>query len=295
MRGEINMITVREAKEFGTIPKDYHEIVDDKCKCGADYLISKNRKTIMCSDERCVIKNAYRASEMLNLLGVKGMGFSYCYRMLVQNRFASHIGILVAPAQNHPSELGASDREFNRRQIERALAEPVNFRTMVSKLAIPGLKEQALTVFKGVNSYEDYWNKVKGIKGENPLWSFVGQKMGSYGDLSIGIVRTLVEYDTDIQIAEKVFNIIPDSKKEYKIAVTGRIEREGNMTRDQFESYLRELGKGQVTVRINKALASVDYVVADYPSNSLTYNTGKSRGVLITSDKFCDIIRGEVV
>lgn len=286
------MISVREAKDFGVIPKEYENVIKDKCICGADYFISRNRKTLMCSDERCDIKNAYRGAEMLSLLGVKGMGFSYCYTLLKQNKFKSHIGILIATPDLHPNSVGYSTREFNCRQIQNALSEPVSFRTMVSKLAIPGLKENALNIFKGIDSHSEYMKAMmKFERAQRPLQSFVSSALGSYGDLADTITNTLIEYDLDIKIAEKVFNIIPDSNKEYKIAITGRIELEGNFTRTEFESHLREIGKGQISVRINKALASVDYVVCDSPSNSLTYNTGKQRNILITSKEFCDIVR----
>ena len=49
-----DFVSVDEAKYLGYIPKEFHDIVDSKCKCGSDRITNKSGSSIMCCNPRCI-------------------------------------------------------------------------------------------------------------------------------------------------------------------------------------------------------------------------------------------------
>lgn len=281
---------VSKAKEQTLfLPEAFHKYVPDKCVCGAPLALSHTRKVLRCTDVKCPTKGAHRMSEMLENFGVKGFGVGFCTKMLNENKnWESHLDLWNAKEQNFPLNISFEVMQDALAQLDLAKKKPMTVKEFISRLALPNLKTNSMKIFTGV---DDFMVLAKELTTLDDLWNFVCDGLETDGLTAESVYLTLSMYWADIIKIYNNFTIIPDVKTEYKIAITGDIWREADVSRDEFGDYVKSITNGKVGVHICKALASVDYVIADNVSKSRTYLAGESRKVLITSKEFCDKLR----
>lgn len=273
---------ITEAKEKGLIPKAWHNVFPDKCRCGEIYVISENLKTTSCPDPRCYIKVADRMADTLANLGIKGYGFSFCYKYVTHNQCRSHLDIFHKfGAEYMPN--GRVDKTlvsemYHTLKIKRTFAQAV------ALCEIPRLKNNAMKLFRRI---DDFNHLREEVISRNSVLSFCQETFGP-GETSVQATEVIGNFATELNVISKLFNLIPAVKKEFHIAITGSLDF---FTRDEYIDFINNLGKGVIGVRVSKALSSVTYVIADSPSSSNTYLAGESRGIILTANEFANLVK----
>lgn len=285
---------ITKAKEIGKIPPEFHDSFPDYCSepgCRTPLEISENRKRVWCPNIRCMTKVAHRMTDMLVNFGIKDMGFAYCHDMVRQNKYKSHVSILVADLAQHPTNVSAHIATRNIENIRKVFEKVYMYKNLISMIALPGLGVTAQNIFQGISSYEQYVSVLQNYR--NNVFEFVSARTNGHIKSS-EYARTLLEFDAELRVLSNIFKIRPDAKQTVNIAVTGGISKIGRMSRDEFGELINGLAQGVYEFRIGKALASAKWVVADSPSNSTTYEAGLERGILITSEELVNKIKEEV-
>lgn len=305
---------VLEAKKSGLIPNEYWDVVPDTCPdCGKPLSITYNRKTLLCDNPYCDVKIIKRMAEMLSNFGIKGTGESYCeqlfyriwdyreelikkgedYRYIKEDRFGiSPLEIFKLPLNEYSKVYNSAVREYKFNCIQSVLSKKYLFTDVVAKCALPGLKVNANKLFYGCESFEDFYNKTNKLQ---ELESYVN-RIYNYGDLADNMIMTIKMYLPDFIYMDKLFKYKKLPKETIKIAITGEINKIGNMSRDVFVSNMINLSEGTINIVNSKALASVSYIIADSNNGSRTYNSGLSRQqsegrkLIYTSEEFREII-----
>lgn len=283
---------VSVAKAEGHLPLAYHKYVPDRCEwCGERIACNASFTMLNCSNVKCNRKLAFRMRDMLRNFGVKGMGVEYCQLIVDENNLTNHVKLFELEEADYPSKYWGNVNSENFKKVQDILNKPIEFKYLMKNLGITGMKENALKVFEDIADLEDLANAIS-YAGSIP--SFVYMQTGQDGQQGENYVRAITDFRDEIALAGSIFKIITPPKAEIKIAITGTIRKLGTMTRFEFIDYLNHLGEGLVKVRDSKAFASVEYTVADTPSNSKTYLAGTANGNLIDSKKMKEIVLEEV-
>ena len=102
-------ISVSQAKSSGIIPESFHNIFQDKCKCGSDFIISENLTQLQCCDPRCKIKMGHTLADILARFDCKNLGpatclsiMSECYDKL---KYKSPVEVLMMDIKDYPPVL----------------------------------------------------------------------------------------------------------------------------------------------------------------------------------------------
>lgn len=286
------MFTVLEAKDNGLIPYAWHNVIPNECECGTELNISDNLKTTLCPNVKCLHKVSNRASEMLQNLGVKGLGESYCLGFFKQNGIGqlSHLAILTATPEEHNKYHTLTVRTNYYNLIQEVLKKPRTFREVVSCLSFPGLDTTAYKLFKGNNSFEEAIDEVakKDFNGDNHsrIRAWVATKLLRGGKVAnANIVNTLIDFAPELVAINLIFTIKPDAREEVVIAITGSPHLSG-MTKDKYIAMLNSLSPENIVVIRKDSESGVQFILADSESNSSKYLYGKNNNLLINSIEF---------
>lgn len=268
-----------KAKKRGIIPEAWHETFPDKCECGEVLHVTPELRTTFCPNVRCKFKVIHRMVDTLTNLGVKGYGYSFCKNYIERVNTTSHLDFLIKFNEKHCPPFGLSV-DFVR-EIDRVRKIPRTYAQVISMCELPRLKANALTLFSEVDDYNDLLKQCR-----NGVDRFTTASMG-YTDTAEIAALTIHEFNYELSLISRIFTILPAIKKEIHIAITGRIS---GFSRDEYISYLNNLGKGIVGVRVSKAFESISYVVAETPSSSNTYLKGQSKGIIIDPFSLANMI-----
>lgn len=279
---------VSNAKENGNIPPAYHNIFNDKCKCGSDMIITRNLTTVQCCNPRCYIKLGHMLNEMFTRFGIKGFGPATCISAMEQAvkylEIPSHLELfslgrfeLPIAIQNYKLD----DFEYAKQIM---LSKQYTLADLVSKLGLPGLGEKAHAIFE---NYNDVLEVDEAIDKARGISRFLSDK-GIYAPMMSYNLRT---YMADIILAQMRFNeqIRMQAGQTVDIVMTGYLSPNGvSMSKDEYLDLLNRAGTTSDGIalygfRKSSAVKSVPYVVADYPTTNRNYREGSARGVIISS------------
>lgn len=295
---------VSEALEKGTIPIQYKGIVPLKCRCGAEIEVNETLTKMWCPGDKCISKQIARMNEMLTNFGVKNIGLSYCrdlwYEMERYGLGDSHMNVFLLPFTEYPQtyKLDVTMKKFE--AIQNAVKE-VHFNggltlgELVSKMALPGLDLNARKLFRGFSSVKEMQMYAKlRYKEQYSLLRLVQSRFGR-GVACVKVIHTLAQFGKDIEIAQNIFTMRKSVNKEIKIAITGRITDYGRYTRKDFLRECNKICEGKVEILDVNPSSEIEFVVADDFIDSSTYDYGEEYGILISSDKFVQWLREEVL
>lgn len=294
---------ISEAFEKGIIPKEYEGVFPLKCSCGADIEISETLTKMWCPSERCTHKQIARMCKMLQAFGVKDIGESYCEELWecleLYGLDSSYMNVFLLPLHRYPY---MRTNEFNLKRFksiqqvvkDSVLNNNLTFSDLIFKMSLPGLGSNAYKLCDG------FANHVHMIKYANlkyksrSMYNLICSRFG-YGVTSKNILNTLVQFNDDIILAEKIFSLRPPVGRVIKVAITGRIKNVGKYTRNDFLKYCNELCGDKAMVVDAPPSNSIEFVVADEESNSSTYSYGEDYNILIDSKEFISWLRNEVL
>lgn len=287
-------ISVKQAKEDGLIPQEYWRVFRDKCECGSDMIISKNRTFIKCCDPRCPIKLGKMLSQTFANFGMKNISDGTTLPLMKEiihvKGIYSHIAALRLDSSWKPLNLFGVKGEIYYDNLDQIYSKRYTVGDLVSKLSIPTLDTTAKKIFDVYPTLDSL------IKRGNGDLRIPLRKCGIY---DTKVVYYLDTYFEDIKTALELFknNIFTTIYETVDIVVTGSVSPEGiYMSRNEFIDYINSLtmlqdGRQIIGFKLSGALQSVDYIIADQPSNSRKYKVGLERNVLITSTEFVNLIR----
>lgn len=291
--------SVEILKNNGTIPESYYDIIPNKCTCGSDYIANSSLGTIRCCNPRCTIKMAYQLSDMFTSFDCKNVGVQTCKELInhfTKNRMLqvpSHVEVLTIPYDDFPTYTLGSRWHDVRTAIEQVKNSRMTFGKMVSRISIPDYGSDCEKIFSDIDNFESYREKI--------VASGAYRFFSNRGVHDLKKINTFRVYTPDVYIMEQCLNT-PLIKKAYMIinvCMTGRLNPCGvSMTKEKFIDICNQEGEIDgvpvIQVRGSKARKSVDYVIADYPSSSESYNEGLSRGIVIPSTTLIQAIRKEI-
>lgn len=304
----IGYTTIRDAKDEGLIPKIYQDpdnpsggIFPDFCRCGSENVISYNLKRAKCCDPRCQIKLGFTLSEMFSRFGIKGVGDAICSKIIKGTfdklKYKSHLEVLMLKPEEYPISVRgtAAACAFYRGFLEMQTRE-LTFPDLVANLGIEGLGSNSKKLLEGIQSFEHLADEIEKA-GSTKMFCI------HRGVADENVMANLYIHLIDIAMAEQIFAkcLRKTGAVNIPITITGRIYLNGvHYTKEEFVrhcNHVAQLENGEQLFEIqfkNKALESVEYIVADTPSNSAKYRAGLRRNNLITGQAFIDYIKEEV-
>lgn len=298
-------IKVTDAKTQGLLPESYHNIFNDKCKCGSDMIIKSNLTTFQCCNPRCYIKLGYMLNETFSRfgvndafskMGIKGFGPATCISAMEQAvkflDIPSHIELFSLGRFELPTVISnyrLDDFEYAKQIM---LSKQYTLADLVSKLGLPGLGDKAHDIFEDYNSVAELDEDIDAVGDIPRLLS----TKGIYASMMAYNLRT---YLPDIILAQMRFNeqIRMQAGQTIDIVMTGRLSPNGvSMSKDAFLDLLNKEGTTSDGIslygfRRTSAVKSVPYVVADYPTNYSNYKEGSARGVIISSTELLNKVK----
>lgn len=287
-----DFISVAQAKESGLIPESYTNIFPDKCVCGSDMIISKNRKCIKCCDPRCYIKIGKMLSQLFANFGAKNISDGTTIPLIQELKNVkgteTHLEALKLDGSWVPLTLIGAKEDIYYDALDMVFKEKRTFADIVSKLAIPALDTTARKIF-------EFYENVKELEEQSNLLD----ALSPCGIYDPKVAYYLETYMEDIKLAEEIFSkhILTNIGGVIDIVITGAVAPDGvTMSRNEFVSYLNELatlddGCQLLEFRNCTALQTCNYVIADVPSSSRKYKAGQERGVLISSTDFVNSVK----
>ena len=297
-----SFISIDLAHDLELIPDELYPVIPKKCKCGSDFIISTNLKTMRCCDKNCVIKMAHALSLMLSDFGCKDIGFSTCYDLckssiaLGRFKIPSHVEVMNFDPNDVDLTNSIGVKWYTLIDFLTSLKSTrMTFAEMISKLHIPGFGSDSLQVFDEIGSIVDLMEleKGEGIRG------YLNRK----GIKSEILIKTLIDNLMVIYTFEYSLNtpLIKSGIFSNKVCVTGSVTVDGySLTRSQFIKYCNAIGVIDgvqiFTVIESSALMTCDRIIADSPSNTRKYRTGLSRRqqgeseVLVTAQEYVDFL-----
>lgn len=301
-------VTIAAAKATGLIPAAYIDpknpkggIFPDYCLCGSENAISRNLKHARCCNPRCKIKIGLQLSKIFSDFGIKGVGDSICtmmvYRMWDDMPNKSPMDVIALPFEKYPLDIQCSvaGQNFRSACIEIKNVE-LTFAEMVAHLGIEGIGSISKKLFADINSVEDL---IFAIEKQGSLKDFCTIR----GIYDRNVITNFYMSLQDILLAQEYFGLTlrRTGKITLEIAITGRVYINGaHLTKSDFVRLCNKvavLDNGTQlfeVVQKSSATQSVNFVIADTPSNSAKYRVGKSRGILKTGQEFLNYLQEEV-
>lgn len=294
---------ISEAFECGLIPKEYDDVFPIYCKCGSEIEVSDNLTRMWCPNEKCDSKQIARMSKMLTKFEVKDIGDSYCADLWEEmKRFGlaqSHMNVFLLPFSEYPQTYTIDVTLKKFKSIQAVVKDSIfnggyTLSHIVSNMALPGLDINARKLFAGFRSVKEMQVYCRNTYGSDGLLKFVQSKFGS-GVACVNVLHTLAKFGSDIEIAERIFNIKKSTGRTIKVAVTGRISDAGSYTRKEYIKYCNDLCNGDVEIIDTAASSSVMFVIADDYIDSDKYRYGEENNILISSLGFINWLNSEVI
>lgn len=289
-------ITVREAKETGLIPKEFHDMISDKCDCGSDRIMTLNRKNYTCCDFNCPIKAELAMQEIFNRFDIKGIGQANCRKIIETSKSNSMsiFKILSSPNLNIntlPSSLYTNLLEA----VKKIKNGNMTLEELVTFVAIPGANESAKRLVSGINSMEELISQI----------NYFGIKVFLYKK-GIELPSLCFNFDIFLEDLIEAYLFMKDSivrsvGGDIKIVITGELRVQGKrISRKEYVSLLNNLatdsnGNRKFTFINSKCKESTNFFIADYPSGSSSYTVARRREqeegckLIYTAEEFLDL------
>lgn len=284
-------ITVKEAKARGILSPEVGAYVPDICPekdmgCGQDLYITINRKKLVCKNTRCGIKTIARMADMLEALGLKGYGYSFCEKYYKYKRPTTHLAILLAPYKDFIGaghNVLASKFVYDRKRVRQL---EWYFPDILASLCLPGISyNTANKCFKYFVSLE-HLEKFLELKGET-LYEYLIRQQGVSKITANNIVEQFKIFNPEIRTISKIFRVIPMPRRIINVVMTNPPLYK-NYSKDLFVLYCNMISKGFIKIIRSSAVQSCDYVLVQkrlesnyindvYPVGTAKYEAGMER------------------
>lgn len=259
---EEDILTIKEAKENGMIPSEYHSSIIDNCySCGGPIYTTRNLKKQFCGNLRCNLKVEGRMIKMLNNFGIIGVSRAYAEKFLKSNDLHSHLYIFLASLEEmqRTGYLSKSCDLF--RDIERIKSYKYTFAEVLSKMALPGLDETAITVFRDFYNIQSFYECLNILNMD--VYSFLIRIPGIGPKKAANIEKVLKDFDVEIQSIPGIFKLRMPGKDHIKLVITGELHR-FVMDKATYIRYLNRIFEGYLSFEWTpEAVVSADFVITD--------------------------------
>lgn len=251
------MLTHSQLKDY-IDPWVYEQLHSHCPYCGSEILTTENLTKRICSNDNCIRKNAYKASQLLKALKATGVGVETCYNILKENQMQNHFEILdISKYSKKPTRVKESYiYDFATRKHRLSL------HNIMTYAFIPGIgKERAYELTAGLKKVED----IIGINQE---------------------ARKLLEYAVTLFNLQELNTAVP-----FYVMLTNSIE--GYTDRREYINYLNDsYGDMFYFVECGK-VSKAGVLVADFLTGTGKETYAKSHNIAIHSSKnFLQIVKG---
>lgn len=306
-RAFTEFISVEMAKEQGIIPVEYFNIIKDKCVCGSDMIISRNRKKLMCCDPRCKIKLGFRLAKTFEKFECKNLGPSTCKSVINQVwdklKYKSHVEALLLTPSEFPRVLDGAKGQDYKIGLYTIQNSSLTLANVIAKLGLPELDTTAREIFSNYKSVDEF---IEAVDKSGNLITFLS-KLGIHDRKVAYYINDSIP---DFYLAEQLVgdNIKDIAFKQVNICLTGRLKYDGlPITKTNYLKFLNEssiASDGTVIFEFNQcsAVDSVPYIVYSSVSDNAKYlaglererkylqQTGKQKKILVTPEELVNIV-----
>ena len=282
------------------LPEYYKEIFPHTCICGSEIILTKDTETqnaftqLQCSSPICWVKMAHKFAHFCKTLGYKGFGeassltlFSEIHQTF---KYPTFLSVFKASYSQVLNANGPAYTEAFFELKQDLETRVVPFKDAIAALGIPGVGKNS-ALFNVVKdplillscALKDELNMLCDLAGINaPKTRF---------NLSIARLD-IVTMMTDV-----IKNIRSTPSNEVYIAITGSVSVDGlPLSRLEFiEKCEAILVDGRPAYKLveTKAASKLQYVIADFPSNSSKYQLGQQHNLLISANDFYHMLVDE--
>lgn len=293
-------MTVEKAKQDNIIVDELKSYVPDKCKCGAENIVTKSLTQLQCCNPRCWIKVAGNLEHFYKRNGIEGVGPATCQKLvkevLSDLRYKSHLDVINLTQRDIPYSISGGNMYDLLNANQRIKQSPsLPFSRMVASLGIPGWEANAIKYLSEYDTLKDILNLVR----QKGWYAFFAQ------DLLIQDTKLMWQFYVHVwDIVSAIQNIypntIPRAFSSIDITLSGTLyPRKRKTTKEAYMRLINDMtpivnGRKLYSFNSNKALQSNKYIVSDefHRSAQVAKEREKSTGekVLYTSTEFLDFL-----
>lgn len=288
--------------ESSNLPDYYKGVFPSHCTCGAEVIMTWDEEEqngytqLQCCNPDCWVKMAHRFAYFAKSLGFKGFGatgalsiYEELHESFEYPTFLYIFKLPLADIQRINGDAYAGLFESMRNDLRNGAWQ---FKDIIAALGIPDIGKNC-TLFDVVKDPATFLDFV--LKKRLPeLCNMAGiyaEKTHYYLEMARIDIVTLM--------SEVAPHIVSTPKKEVYVAITGSVTVDNNaLTRAEFiwkcESLLDTDGRQAYKLVETKSESKLDYVIADFPSNSSKYKIGQRINKLITAQEFYDILKSNI-
>lgn len=201
---------------------------------------------------------------------------------------------LLGPEKEHP------DREPSQSERTKVIFEYLTKPGFMKEFPFERfMNEIVLKYYIPQQEYTCYEDIVD-ILSYKGLFYHVLCALGGTGASATNVTDVLIQFWDEIELMFKQCKPISARMQEIIICITGQTSKSHKLDGSAFErvefvDYLNNMfNPYMIRVKNGKALASCKYTVADYPSNSRSYENGLARGNLISSSGLIKMLADKV-
>lgn len=295
-------ISVKEAKDIGNIPEDYHYLLRDYCECGSERMIKKNNKSWTCVDPKCPIKMAKSMVEIFNRFGIKEIGYKSCLKII--NKFFNSedydynsIFGIFENAELKEWEFGESLKDKYETALIRIRSERLTLTELISLIALPEIRGKASMLVGDFKNLQDIITII-GTDGVNRYYDIIGLHNNSIKFyFNYFLVDMMKAHDFCRQ------NMITTTSSVLNTVITGNIRLNGeSITKYNYVKLLNDVltidGHRIFTIKRGKAIESAEVFVMEKGEKSKSARRAEERELIekrkliYTPDEFAMIIYG---
>lgn len=278
------------------LPLYYRNLFNQKCKCGAEIIVSFDNTQPQCCNPSCWIKKAHRLAYFCQSLGYKGIGpktakliFARMRKLMPYDSFLSVFYLKPADITSYVSPSVSETIAYIKQDLQHRV---VSFSEAVNALGINGigLRSQLFTRVGDIGTLVDA-----------SLHNKIDDMCDACGIQAMQTRFALKEAQIDILIMAKdvIPNIMATPAKTVYLMITGHVSVDGkSYSRDEFLDLCASLkdsnGRPAYNLVQTKSRSLVQYAIADEPSGSSKYTLGKELGILVTAQDFYRLLKAKL-
>ena len=209
---------LRELTQYDDIPLEFLKCLPEGCpRCGGELEISSSLTGLRCADLRCLDKLANRLVEIMDKLGVVGVGVSNARKFFECYDLTNPMMVFAIVEEDLPFYEGCPeslDREVHK-GLAKALGRKWSLGEYVQLNTLPHLQTTCSVLFEGYSDMESFYD------GLSVNW--IQDRLGIKADVSLkamNIYKVLMEFKDELIEEQDRFDIIGENTQVIRVCIS---------------------------------------------------------------------------
>lgn len=249
------------------------------CACGAPYAISKTLKSIGCCSLRCTSVLARAINDLATEYNIRGLGKTKSEEIIRVYGYNSLLDFLRHPPVDYVYD------------VEDILSTQYDYADAIKLLHMPDLNTEVNKIFKNINGYEDFCNKVDKVGG---LENFISLSIG--GDKKpYKYAKVLRAYMYELANIHRVLDIKQQAEKTVNIVITGSPAPDlgkgrQKMTKKEYIKLINSIRSENIKFNLVESVGTACCCITDSNTTTSKYVAAQKAGKLCTSTALVQIL-----